>query len=74
MSEGNTDDLLKALDAGTLDIVLENYDFSDDTYEKRYLFTENLLLVVPRALLPDRSLERHQILSAGSAKPCRSCP
>ena len=61
MSEGNTDDLLKALDAGTLDIVLENYDFSDDTYEKRYLFTENLLLVVPRALLPDRSLERYQL-------------
>ncbi|MDO4287316.1 MAG: LysR family transcriptional regulator [Eubacteriales bacterium] len=61
MSEGNTDELLKSLDAGALDIVLENYDLTDDAYDKKYLFTENLLLVVPKALLPDHKLERYQL-------------
>lgn len=61
MSEGNTDMLLQSLNSGALDIVLENYNFTDDAYDKSYLFTENLLLVVPKALLPDRNLERYQL-------------
>ena len=51
MTEANTDILLDALNAGTLDIVLENYDLPEDMYDKHYLFTENLVLVVPKQLL-----------------------
>ncbi len=61
MTEANTDILLDALNAGTLDIVLENYDLPEDMYDKHYLFTENLVLVVPKHLLLDDSLSAYQL-------------
>lgn len=69
MTEANTDILLDALNAGTLDIVLENYDLPEDMYDKHYLFTENLVLVVPKQLLSGDMLTEYQLDVSQTGRP-----
>lgn len=61
MTEGNTDDLLTSLNTGDLDIVLENYEFSDDLYDKHYLFTEHLIIAAPKTLVHDRLPQQYYL-------------
>ena len=49
--ESNTKQLEQLLLSGFLDLVIDNYPFSESIYERKWFCTEHLLLAVPRAMV-----------------------
>ena len=69
LHEGQTMELQDKLDNGTIDILVSNWTLNPSDYKRTFLFTEQLLLVVPRALMPapicTESLLNQEDLSEG---------
>ena len=52
MHEGQTTDLQAKLISGTIDLLVSNWTLNPADFQREYLFTEQLVLAVPKALLP----------------------
>lgn len=59
--EANTKSLEKQLCSGTLDLVIDNYSFSTDTYNRHFFCKEELLLAVPSTFLCNQDLIDYQL-------------
>ena len=57
MTESTTNDLETQLFSGSLDLVIDNYPFSDSIYERHFFCREQLLLAVPAALVHGKQPE-----------------
>lgn len=53
--ESNTKQLEQLLFSGSLDLVIDNYPFPGEIYERRWFKTEHLLLAVPKAIISDKA-------------------
>lgn len=67
MTESTTNDLETQLFSGSLDLVIDNYPFSDSIYERHFFCREQLLLAVPAALVHGKQPEAF-CLDASSIK------
>lgn len=62
--EADTGSLEKKLFAGDLDLIVDNYEFNENIYDKYYFYSEHLLLAVPKQLIIDEELEKYQLDAA----------
>ncbi len=67
MTESTTNDLETQMFSGSLDLVIDNYPFSDSIYERHFFCREQLLLAVPAALVHGKQPEAF-CLDASSIK------
>lgn len=59
--EDNTTELELALASGDLDIVIDNYQFNPDLYDRQILMQDNIILVVPSSYSCNDNLESYRI-------------
>lgn len=59
--EADTYHLERHLAAGTLDLIVDNFDFGEKIYEKRYFYSERLLLSVPADLTSNRKTKPYRL-------------
>lgn len=78
MTESTTGDLEKQLFSGSLDLVIDNYPFSDTIYDRHFFCKEQLLLAVPAGLArekgPDTCCLDAASIKNGSYEECCVCP
>ena len=78
MTESTTNDLEKQLFSGNLDLVIDNYTFSDTIYERHFFCKEQLLLAVPAALAHKKGLKAFCLdaasIKSGSYQDNAACP
>lgn len=78
MTESTTGDLEKQLFSGSLDLVIDNYPFSDTIYDRHFFCKEQLLLAVPAELArekgPDTCCLDAASIKNGSYEECCVCP
>ena len=55
LTEADTPALVNRLSSGSLDLIIDNETLSEDVYARYPLFTDQVLLAVPKALLPSAS-------------------
>lgn len=53
--ETNTSNLEKNLYSGTLDLVIDNYDFDSSVYERKFYSKDNIMLAVPAKFLSNKN-------------------
>ncbi|SHG93721.1 DNA-binding transcriptional regulator, LysR family [Anaerosphaera aminiphila DSM 21120] len=53
--ETNTSSLEKNLYSGTLDLVIDNYDFDSSVYERKFYSKDNIMLAVPAKFLSNKN-------------------
>lgn len=53
MHEGQTTDLQAKLISGSIDLLVSNWTLDSADFQREYLFTEQMVLAVPKSLLPD---------------------
>ena len=61
LAENNTAKLEAMLQSGEIDMVLDNSDWDEKTYDRRVYRQEHMLLAVPRGFTSNRGLEEFQI-------------
>ncbi|HHY51654.1 MAG TPA: LysR family transcriptional regulator [Clostridiales bacterium] len=59
--EADTYHLERQLEAGTLDLIVDNFDFEEGVYEKRYFYSERLLLAVPASFPVNGEAEPYRL-------------
>lgn len=59
--EADTGLLEKKLFAGELDLIIDNYEFNENIYDKHFFYSENLLLAVPEKFIRDEELWNYQL-------------
>ncbi|MFQ7552119.1 MAG: LysR family transcriptional regulator substrate-binding protein [Blautia marasmi] len=78
MTESTTNDLETQLFSGSLDLVIDNYPFSDSIYERHFFCREQLLLAVPAALVHGKQPEAFCLdassIKDGSYEDSAVCP
>lgn len=59
--ETNTSNLEKYLYDGDLDVVIDNYDFDDEIYERQFYSKDNIMLAVPKSFISNEKAKEYQI-------------
>ena len=59
--ETNTSNLEKLLYDGDLDVVIDNYDFDSEIYERQFYSKDNIMLAVPRSFSSNTLAKDYQI-------------
>lgn len=59
--EASTASLERQLFAGDLDLIVDNFDFNENIYDKHFFYSERLLLAVPVKFAGEQGLEGYQI-------------
>lgn len=59
--ETNTTNLERQLYDGTLDLIIDNYEFNDTIYKRHFFYKEQMLLAVPAKLTVNNKLKRDQL-------------
>lgn len=59
--ESDTASLKNMLLLGSLDLVIDNYDFYDPTYATQFFAHETLVLAVPKSLESNKAAEKYQL-------------
>lgn len=59
--DANSTTLENAITAGQLDIIIDNHTLPDETFERKYLATERLLLAVPSAFSENAGISDYRL-------------
>lgn len=59
--ETNTTNLERQLYTGELDIVIDNYDFDEDTYDRQFFSKDNIILAVPASFESNNYLKDYKL-------------
>ncbi len=61
--EADTANLERQLYAGSLDLIIDNYDFNETIYQKHYFYSEQMLLAVPEKISVSRKTKKYRLTS-----------
>lgn len=64
MIEAGTANLEKQLYAGDLDLIIDNYNFNENIYQKHYFYSEQMILAVPEKLPHNQKAQKYRLTSA----------
>ena len=59
--EADTGLLERKLFSGELDLIVDNYEFNENIYDKHFFYSEHLLLAVPKKLVADEELRKYEL-------------